>query len=216
MLQQGWGLTVVLGIHPSPRMLPLHPMELFDGRRIVGSVFGDFKGKTQLPQFVHECMRGVSLSLSLFSLFYFWIWNSQLMNMHSIKVKRALLIWGILKGKIAFNLRCLEYNGEFKILGGEVGWIYNPRAPFQQDKWSFPIACWWKILKVPSSPLKLSWGPYYFFIYWWITTGLLCAVITSMYALCLWCLLAYSVNAGIWLRFLFPSIVPIFPSIRLR
>ncbi|KAM7525950.1 hypothetical protein LguiA_015852 [Lonicera macranthoides] len=55
----GWGLTVVLGIHPSPRMLPLHPMELFDGRRIVGSVFGDFKGKTQLPQFVHECMRGV-------------------------------------------------------------------------------------------------------------------------------------------------------------
>ncbi|XP_027078927.1 alcohol dehydrogenase-like 4 [Coffea eugenioides] len=54
----GWGLTVVLGIHPSPRLLPLHPMELFDGRRIVGSVFGDFKGKTQLPAFAKQCMSG--------------------------------------------------------------------------------------------------------------------------------------------------------------
>ncbi|KAF9591495.1 hypothetical protein IFM89_004549 [Coptis chinensis] len=55
----GWGLTVILGIHPTPRMLPIHPMELFDGRKIVGSVFGDFKGKTQLPHFAEECMRGV-------------------------------------------------------------------------------------------------------------------------------------------------------------
>ncbi|XP_027349029.1 alcohol dehydrogenase-like 4 [Abrus precatorius] len=56
---EGWGLTVVLGIHPSPRLLPIHPMELFDGRRIVGSVFGGFKGKSQLPQFATECGHGV-------------------------------------------------------------------------------------------------------------------------------------------------------------
>ncbi|KAI4308009.1 hypothetical protein L6164_031128 [Bauhinia variegata] len=56
---QGWGLTVVLGIHPSPRMLPIHPMELFDGRQIVASVFGGFKGKTQLPHFAKQCMHGV-------------------------------------------------------------------------------------------------------------------------------------------------------------
>lgn len=55
----GWGLTVILGIHGTPRMLPLHPMELFDGRRITGTTFGDFKGKTQLPHFVEECMSGV-------------------------------------------------------------------------------------------------------------------------------------------------------------
>ncbi|XP_042484938.1 alcohol dehydrogenase-like 3, partial [Macadamia integrifolia] len=55
----GWGLTIILGIHPSPRMLPFHPMEFFDGRKLIGSVFGDFKGKTQLPGFVDECMRGV-------------------------------------------------------------------------------------------------------------------------------------------------------------
>nr|QSL83320.1 alcohol dehydrogenase like protein cytoplasmic [Nigella sativa] len=55
----GWGLTVILGIHGSPRLMPVHPMELFDGRRITGSVFGDFKGKSQLPQFAEECLNGV-------------------------------------------------------------------------------------------------------------------------------------------------------------
>ncbi|KAG8374515.1 hypothetical protein BUALT_Bualt10G0003000 [Buddleja alternifolia] len=55
----GWGFTVILGIHPTPRLLPLHPMELFDGRRIVGSVFGDFKGKSQLPHFADQCTKGV-------------------------------------------------------------------------------------------------------------------------------------------------------------
>ncbi|WVZ58201.1 hypothetical protein U9M48_008490 [Paspalum notatum var. saurae] len=54
----GWGLTVVLGIHATPKMMPLHPMELFDGRRITGSVFGDFKGKSQLPDLVDKCING--------------------------------------------------------------------------------------------------------------------------------------------------------------
>ncbi|KAL6842136.1 hypothetical protein ACP4OV_028115 [Aristida adscensionis] len=54
----GWGLTVVLGIHATPKMLPLHPMELFDGRRITGCIFGDFKGKSQLPDLVDKCMNG--------------------------------------------------------------------------------------------------------------------------------------------------------------
>ncbi|KAF6159594.1 hypothetical protein GIB67_034556 [Kingdonia uniflora] len=58
----GWGLTVILGIHPSPRMLPLHPMELFDGRRLTGTVFGDFKGKSQLPNLALQCMNGASIS----------------------------------------------------------------------------------------------------------------------------------------------------------
>lgn len=55
----GWGVAIILGIHPTPRLLPLHPMELFDGRRIVASVFGDFKGKSQLPLFAKQCMAGV-------------------------------------------------------------------------------------------------------------------------------------------------------------
>ncbi|CAB4280311.1 unnamed protein product [Prunus armeniaca] len=56
---EGWGFTVVLGIHPTPKMLLLHPMELVHGRGIIGSVFGGFKGKSQLPHFAQECMNGV-------------------------------------------------------------------------------------------------------------------------------------------------------------
>ncbi|XP_059442532.1 alcohol dehydrogenase-like 3 [Corylus avellana] len=56
---EGWGLCVILGIHQTPRLLPLHPMELFNGRMIIGSVFGGFKGKSQLPHFAKECMNGV-------------------------------------------------------------------------------------------------------------------------------------------------------------
>lgn len=59
-LLQGWGFTVILGIHAAPTTLPFHPMELFNGRGIIGSVFGGFKGKSQLPHFAIQCMRGVS------------------------------------------------------------------------------------------------------------------------------------------------------------
>ncbi|XP_010529669.1 PREDICTED: alcohol dehydrogenase-like 3 isoform X2 [Tarenaya hassleriana] len=54
----GWGKTVLIGVYPTPRTLPLHPMELFDGRTITGSVFGGFKGKSQLPRFAAQCMQG--------------------------------------------------------------------------------------------------------------------------------------------------------------
>ncbi|KAK7373933.1 hypothetical protein VNO80_07355 [Phaseolus coccineus] len=55
----GWGLTVILGIHASPSLLPIHPMELFNGRSIIGSIFGGFKGKSQLPHFAKQCGNGV-------------------------------------------------------------------------------------------------------------------------------------------------------------
>nr|KAJ0199180.1 hypothetical protein LSAT_V11C600303290 [Lactuca sativa] len=62
----GWGVTIVLGIHLTPRMLPLHPMELFDGRRITGSVFGGFKGKSQLALFADQCMHQDGIKLEEF------------------------------------------------------------------------------------------------------------------------------------------------------
>ncbi|CAN6999248.1 unnamed protein product [Brassica rapa subsp. trilocularis] len=55
----GWGSTVLVGIYPTPKTLPLHPMELFDGRTITGSIFGGFKPKSQLPNFAQQCMKGV-------------------------------------------------------------------------------------------------------------------------------------------------------------
>ncbi|MCH90465.1 alcohol dehydrogenase-like 3-like, partial [Trifolium medium] len=69
-VHEGWGLTVLLGIHSSPKLLPIHPMELFDGRRIEGSIFGGFKGKSQLPNLATECMQGVMIisTCSVFKL----------------------------------------------------------------------------------------------------------------------------------------------------
>ncbi|EEF43458.1 Alcohol dehydrogenase, putative [Ricinus communis] len=55
----GWGKTVLVGIYGSPKLLPLHPMELFDGRTVTGTIFGDFKGKRQLPDLAKACMRRV-------------------------------------------------------------------------------------------------------------------------------------------------------------
>jgi len=61
LVPQGWGLTVILGIHASPSLLPIHPMELFNGRSIIGSIFGGFKGKSQLPHFAKQCGNGVRI-----------------------------------------------------------------------------------------------------------------------------------------------------------
>ncbi|KAL0409189.1 UNVERIFIED_CONTAM: Alcohol dehydrogenase-like 3 [Sesamum radiatum] len=65
---QGWGLTVILGVHSTPRQLPLHPMEMFYGRKIVGSTFGDFKGKSQLPHFAKQCMNKLKADFSILLL----------------------------------------------------------------------------------------------------------------------------------------------------
>ncbi|XP_015089011.1 alcohol dehydrogenase-like 4 isoform X2 [Solanum pennellii] len=59
VLREAFLSTHDFGIHPTPKLLSLHPMELFDGRRIVASVFGDFKGKSQLPFLAEQCMAGV-------------------------------------------------------------------------------------------------------------------------------------------------------------
>ena len=54
----------MLGVHTSPKMLPLHPMELFSGRKVVASVFGGFKGRTHMPHFAKQCIKGVTQELS--------------------------------------------------------------------------------------------------------------------------------------------------------
>lgn len=46
---EGWGRTVLVGVEGrKDKKLCLNPMELFDGREIKGSIFGDFKGKTHI------------------------------------------------------------------------------------------------------------------------------------------------------------------------
>jgi Zn-dependent alcohol dehydrogenase len=50
------GLTVLVGLDASPRKISFHPIELFGGRRLVTTVFGGVKGKTQLPGLVDKYM----------------------------------------------------------------------------------------------------------------------------------------------------------------
>ncbi|GLJ39564.1 hypothetical protein SUGI_0808350 [Cryptomeria japonica] len=50
------GLTVLVGLDPSPRKISLTPLDLLYGRRIVGAILGRYKGKTQLPELVEKYM----------------------------------------------------------------------------------------------------------------------------------------------------------------
>ncbi|KAK8340826.1 hypothetical protein V6Z11_A08G125900 [Gossypium hirsutum] len=87
----GMGTDCTTGDSPSPMLLPLHPMELFNGRQIVGSIFGGFKGKTQLPKLAEQCMCG-TLNLDEFI--------THELPFHNINEAFQLLI----EGK---SLRCL-------------------------------------------------------------------------------------------------------------
>uniref|UniRef100_A0A0C9RQD6 TSA: Wollemia nobilis Ref_Wollemi_Transcript_2377_1507 transcribed RNA sequence n=1 Tax=Wollemia nobilis TaxID=56998 RepID=A0A0C9RQD6_9CONI len=53
---KAWGLTVLLGLDAGPRKISLHPLELFDGRKLVASIFGGLKGRTDLPPLVKKYM----------------------------------------------------------------------------------------------------------------------------------------------------------------
>jgi len=72
---QGWGMTVILGIHASPNLLPIHPMELFNGRSIIGSIFGGFKGKSHLPHFATQCGNGVRIIITTCNFLLYYAMN---------------------------------------------------------------------------------------------------------------------------------------------
>lgn len=55
--REALGLTVLLGLDTSPRKISFHPLELFSGRRLVATIFGGVKGKTDLPGLVDMYMR---------------------------------------------------------------------------------------------------------------------------------------------------------------
>lgn len=54
--REALGLTVLLGLDTSPRKISFHPLELFSGRRLVATIFGGVKGKTDLPGLVDKYM----------------------------------------------------------------------------------------------------------------------------------------------------------------
>jgi alcohol dehydrogenase len=88
----GVGVTVMLGVHASPQLLPIHPMELFQGRSITASVFGGFKPKTQLPFFITQCLQGLlNLDLFISHQLPFHDINEAMQLLHQGKALRCLL-----------------------------------------------------------------------------------------------------------------------------
>lgn len=53
---EGWGKAVLVGIEVRPVTLSMHPMKLFSGKEIKGSTFGDFKGKSHVPNLIKMYM----------------------------------------------------------------------------------------------------------------------------------------------------------------
>jgi len=55
---KGWGKSVIIGVAPAGTVIQTRPFMLVTGRVWMGSAFGGFKGRTQLPDLVEQYMQG--------------------------------------------------------------------------------------------------------------------------------------------------------------
>lgn len=46
----GWGTTVTIGVLPGTQEIALRPRSLQEGRRLMGSILGNIKTRSELPQ----------------------------------------------------------------------------------------------------------------------------------------------------------------------
>jgi hypothetical protein len=60
LLQCG-GISIVLGLVESTQRVAFHPGELLWGRSWTSGLFGGYKGRSELPELVDRCIKGVSL-----------------------------------------------------------------------------------------------------------------------------------------------------------
>lgn len=96
---QGWGLAVLVGVDASGKKLSFLPTELLEGRRVVGSTLGGFKGKSELPGLVDMCVRNVCI-LHTYSSFLSPIFDMVLLTVDDFKCR-------ILDWKSLLRMRCL-------------------------------------------------------------------------------------------------------------
>lgn len=50
----GWGTTIIIGVPAPGKMLEISPIHFIKGHRCIGSLFGDWKGKDNLPELVDK------------------------------------------------------------------------------------------------------------------------------------------------------------------
>lgn len=55
---KGWGVSVIIGVAAAGKEISTRPFQLVTGRVWRGSAFGGVKGKTQLPGFVDDYLKG--------------------------------------------------------------------------------------------------------------------------------------------------------------
>ena len=55
---KGWGVATIIGVAPAGAEIATRPFQLVTGRRWQGSAFGGVKGRTELPTYVNDYMKG--------------------------------------------------------------------------------------------------------------------------------------------------------------
>jgi len=55
---KGWGVSTIVGVAAAGEEISTRPFQLVTGRKWQGSAFGGIKGRSQLPSFVDQYMRG--------------------------------------------------------------------------------------------------------------------------------------------------------------
>ena len=55
---RGWGTSCVIGVAAAGQEISTRPFQLVTGRRWVGTAFGGFKSRTEVPMLVDEHLSG--------------------------------------------------------------------------------------------------------------------------------------------------------------
>ena len=82
---RGWGTSCVIGVAAAGQEISTRPFQLVTGRRWVGTAFGGYKSRTEVPMLVEEHLNG-ELPLSQFV-------THRYKGVASIKEAMNLLIW---------------------------------------------------------------------------------------------------------------------------
>lgn len=61
---RGWGVSCVIGVAAAGKEIATRPFQLVTGRRWIGTAFGGWKTRSDVPILVDRYMAGVSYSLT--------------------------------------------------------------------------------------------------------------------------------------------------------
>lgn len=64
LISQGWGVAVLVGVPHKDAVFKTHPMNLLHQRTLKGTLFGNYKPRTDLPAVVEKYMNKVMIEIS--------------------------------------------------------------------------------------------------------------------------------------------------------